>query len=126
MNKNPQRIKMDPIINPIEISFVKLQVHNHMLIFFRFVDPKDIYIIEIPNNIKPDAKEPSIKYFKPASIETLEYFFIEAKMYRTKLCNSMAKYVMNRSLDETNKNIPSIHNNIKMGSSKFMKFSVLK
>jgi hypothetical protein len=124
LNKNPQRIKINPVISPIEISLVKLHVHNHILILFKLVDPKDTYTIEIPNSIKPDAKEPSIKYFSPASIETLEHFFIEAKMYKVKLCNS--KYVTNISLDETNRNIPSIHNSIRTGSSKFIKFSVLK
>jgi hypothetical protein len=117
---------MNPNISPNGISFVILQVHNHIVTFCKFVDPKNPYTIEIPNNIKPDAKEPNTKYFKPASIETLEYFFIEAKIYKTKLCNSIAKYIINKSLDETNKNIPSIHNNIRTGSSKLIKSSVVK
>jgi hypothetical protein len=92
----------------------------------KLVVPKKPYINEIPYNKKPEAIEPYIKYFKPASIDKFEYFLKAAKIYNDRLCNSKAKYIINRSLTDKIINIPSILNKKIKGNSMLKKFSYFK
>ena len=58
----------------------------------KLVLPTYPYIKAEPINKKPDEIEPIKKYFKPASIEIIEFCFELAKIYKDKLCNSITKY----------------------------------
>jgi hypothetical protein len=78
----------------------------------------------MPYNKIAEENEPNMKYFKPASIDKFEYLFIEHKIYKAKLCNSKDKYIINKSLEDINKNMPSILISIIMGNSIDKKISL--
>ena len=44
--------------------------------------PEKPYIMEMPNSKIPEAKEPKMKYFIPASLAFNESLFIAARRYR--------------------------------------------
>jgi hypothetical protein len=51
----------------------------------KFVEPIEQYIVAIPINKKQEAKEPSTKYFIPASVEKAEFLLKLASAYKHKL-----------------------------------------
>ena len=59
-----------------------------------------------PNKKIPEINEPSIKYFKPASVEKDEVRLKHAKIQNDKACNSITKYADIKSKVFTSNNIP--------------------
>jgi hypothetical protein len=57
----------------------------------KFVDPNTKYISVIPKRRKQEIIPPNTKYFRPASVENSEFLLNVAKIYKTRLCSSIAK-----------------------------------
>jgi len=84
----------------------------YSFILFHSVNPVNMYIKLDPNNNNPELTAPNIKYFNPASVEYCPLLLIDAKTYKDKLNVSIAKYIIIKSLDDINNNIPIIDINI--------------
>jgi len=57
---------------------------------------------------RPELNAPKIKYFNPASVEPSQVLFQAANTYNVNEIVSIAKYIIIKSFDETNKYIPKI------------------
>jgi len=77
-----------------------------------------MYIITQPAIKRPELNAPNIKYFNPDSADPSYDLFNAANIYKDKDIVSIDKYIINKSLDETNKNIPKIDKRYKTIYSK--------
>ena len=64
------------------------------------MEPKYKQTNDKPSNKKHDIKPPKTKYFNPASVENSELRLNVAKIYKVRLCNSIAKYISKNSLQK--------------------------
>jgi hypothetical protein len=60
--------------------------------------------------MKQEANAPNRKYFKPDAVEDSESLYKVAKIYRPNDCNSILKYIDNKSEEDINKVEPKALN----------------
>lgn len=65
-----------------------------------------------PNNIIQEEKPPNKKYFKPALVANLESLNKVDNIYNPNDCNSILKYILNKSEEDINNIEPKLVNNI--------------
>ena len=117
LNNRAEPIKKAPTITPVGISFEVIPANN-LAISSKLVVPVNPYTREDPNNRRPEAKAPKMKYFSPASVENGDLRLKAAKTYKHKLDISIAKYIVIRSFEDTRIIDPTTENRMSNEYSK--------
>jgi hypothetical protein len=123
LNINPENINNIPSIMPNEFS-IEPAISKLSNITSKFVSPAKPYTNEDPNNIKPEAKAPKMKYLTAASDDKELSLFKATKIYVERESSSKPKYAVIRSLADISKQAPIKESNISIGNSKQFSFQL--
>ena len=91
LNSNPHNNNIIPNVKVYGVFSTVSILKMYFVITLKFVDPVNPYIIDIPNSKRLEESAPSIKYFKPASVDNRDVRLKAANTYKQRLCISMLK-----------------------------------
>ena len=111
LNKNPTIIIKIPKLQPWTILWLS-ETEIKLNIDSKLVNPVNVYTKPEPNKIREEDNPPNKKYFKPADVAGLESLNKVDKIYNPNDCNSILKYIDNKSDDDIKNNEPKELNKI--------------
>jgi hypothetical protein len=114
LNNNATTINIAAIVKLVTSLIASIFSSGENIIYvpspINDVSPVSQYINADPNKSNPELTAPSKKYLILASVLYCPSLFIPANIYNDKLINSIDKYKLIKSFEDTSNNIPSVDN----------------